>query len=67
MSKIIEEIEINRELDFKNNFKQPLDNNSIIKNEDGDKFILLCLDEKISNAICLENKMFLVNLKNRLK
>ena len=38
--------------------------NSIIKNEDGDKFIL---DEKISNAICLENKMFLVNLKNRLK
>jgi hypothetical protein len=41
--------------------------NSIIKNEDGDKFILLCLDEKISNAICLENKMFLVNLKNRLK
>jgi len=41
--------------------------NSIIKNEDGDKFILLSLDEKISNAICLENKMFLVNLKNRLK
>ncbi len=33
MTKIIEEIEIDREFDFKNNFKQPLYNNSIIKND----------------------------------
>jgi hypothetical protein len=35
--------------------------NSILKNDDGDKFILLALDDKISNAICLENKKFIFN------